>query len=123
MVNLMLRKDYPGNCTVSAVHSHTKNLADITRQADIIIAAIGIARFVKADMVKEGAIVLDVGINAIPDATKKSGSRLVGDVDFEEVAPKSSAITPVPGGIGLMTIAALLQNTLIAYKMRKNIPE
>jgi methylenetetrahydrofolate dehydrogenase (NADP+)/methenyltetrahydrofolate cyclohydrolase len=121
MVNLMSRKGYPGNCTVSVVHSYTKNLPEITRQADILVAAIGIPHFIKADMVKDGVVVLDVGINSIPDATKKSGFRLVGDVDFENVAPKCSYITPVPGGVGLMTVAALMQNTLVAYKMRKNI--
>jgi methylenetetrahydrofolate dehydrogenase (NADP+)/methenyltetrahydrofolate cyclohydrolase len=121
MMNLMSRKGYPGNCTISVVHSYTKNLPEITRQADILVAAIGIPHFIKADMVKDGVVVLDVGINAIPDATKKSGQRLVGDVDFENVAPKCSYITPVPGGVGLMTVAALMQNTLVAYKMRKNI--
>lgn len=121
MMNLMSRKDYPGNCTVSIVHSYTKNLSEITKQADILIAAIGIPHFIKADMVKDGIVVVDVGINAIPDDTKKTGFRLVGDVDFENVSPKCSYITPVPGGVGPMTIGALMLNTLVAYKMRKNI--
>jgi methylenetetrahydrofolate dehydrogenase (NADP+) / methenyltetrahydrofolate cyclohydrolase len=118
---LMGRKDYPGNCTVTLVHSLTKNIAEFTKQADIIIAAIGSAFFVKENMVKEGAVVIDVGINSIPDETKKSGFRLAGDVDFENVAPKCSYITPVPGGVGLMTRAALLQNTIFTYKNRMNI--
>jgi methylenetetrahydrofolate dehydrogenase (NADP+) / methenyltetrahydrofolate cyclohydrolase len=117
---LLSRKNYPGDCTVTLTHSRTQNLADEMRRADIIVAAIGIPQFVKADWVKEGAVVIDVGINRIPDATKKSGSRLVGDVDFEAVAPKCSYITPVPGGVGLMTVTALLMNTLQAYKMKVN---
>ena len=104
----------PGNCTVTVCHSRTKNLDDICRQADIIVAALGIPGFLKADMVKEGAVVIDVGITRVPDATKKSGFAIKGDVDFENVAPKCSYITPVPGGVGLMTIAALLKNTLNA---------
>jgi methylenetetrahydrofolate dehydrogenase (NADP+)/methenyltetrahydrofolate cyclohydrolase len=104
----------PGNCTVTVCHSRTKNLKDITLQADIIIAALGIPGFLKADMVKEGAVVIDVGITRVADAEKKSGFVLKGDVDFEQVAPKCSYITPVPGGVGLMTIAALLMNTLTA---------
>ncbi len=101
----------PGNCTVTVCHSKTQNLKEICLQADIIVAAIGQAEFLKADMVKEGAVVIDVGITRIEDASRKSGYRLVGDVDFENVAPKCSFITPVPGGVGPMTIAALMKNT------------
>jgi methylenetetrahydrofolate dehydrogenase (NADP+)/methenyltetrahydrofolate cyclohydrolase len=111
---LMGRKNDPGNCTVTLCHSGTKNLAAMIEQADIIIAALGKPKFITADMVKKGAVVIDVGITRIPDATKKSGYRLVGDVDFEQVAPKCSYITPVPGGVGLMTVISLLQNTLLA---------
>ncbi|MBN9483601.1 MAG: bifunctional 5,10-methylene-tetrahydrofolate dehydrogenase/5,10-methylene-tetrahydrofolate cyclohydrolase [Bacteroidetes bacterium 43-93] len=116
MTILMSRNAKPGNATVTMCHSKTKNLKEITQTADIIIAAIGRPKYVTADMVKEGAIIIDVGINRIPDATKKSGSRLVGDVDFENVAPKASYITPVPGGVGLMTIGGLMKNTLEAAK-------
>ncbi len=105
---------YPGNCTVTVCHSRTKNLKDICLQADIIVAALGIPGFLKADMVKEGAVVIDVGITRVADAEKKSGFVLKGDVDFENVAPRCSYITPVPGGVGLMTIAALLMNTFTA---------
>ena len=103
-----------GNCTVTLCHSRTKNLEKICGEADIIIAALGIPSFLTADMVKEGAVVIDVGITRVADPSKKSGYALKGDVDFENVAPKCSYITPVPGGVGLMTIAALLQNTLAA---------
>ena len=103
-----------GNCTVTLCHSRTKNLEKICGEADIIIAALGIPGFLTADMVKEGAVVIDVGITRVADPSKKSGYALKGDVDFENVAPKCSYITPVPGGVGLMTIAALLQNTLAA---------
>ncbi len=113
---LMSRKAYPGNCTVTICHSRTQNMATITLQADIIIAAIGKAHFVTADMVKEGAIVIDVGINRVEDASKKSGFALTGDVDFDSVAEKCSYITPVPGGVGPMTRAALLYNTMLAAK-------
>jgi methylenetetrahydrofolate dehydrogenase (NADP+)/methenyltetrahydrofolate cyclohydrolase len=113
---LMSRKDYPGNCTVTTCHSRTKNIGEIVKTADIIIAAIGKAFFVTEDMLKEGAVIIDVGMNAIEDKTKKRGYRLVGDVDFENVSKKASYITPVPGGVGLMTVTALLQNTLIAAK-------
>lgn len=113
---LLSRKGYPGDCTVTLTHSRTKDLPAEVRRADIIVAAIGIPQFVKADWVKEGAVVLDVGINRIADATRKSGSRLVGDVDFDAVAPKCSHITPVPGGVGLMTVTALLMNTLKACR-------
>lgn len=113
---LLSRKGYPGDCTVTLTHSRTRDLPAEVRRADIVVAAIGIPQFIKGDWVKEGAVVIDVGINRIPDATKKSGSRLVGDVDFEEVAPKCSYITPVPGGVGLMTVTALLMNTLKACR-------
>jgi len=113
---LLSRKGYPGDCTVTLTHSRTRDLPAEVRRADIVIAAIGIPQFIKGDWVKEGAVVIDVGINRIPDATKKSGSRLVGDVDFEQVAPKCSHITPVPGGVGLMTVTALLMNTLKACR-------
>ncbi len=108
---LLSRNTNPGNCTVTLCHSHTQNLAEICLQADIIIAALGKPGFLKADMVKEGCIVIDVGITRVKDNSKKSGYRLAGDVDFENVAPKASFITPVPGGIGPMTIAGLLMNT------------
>jgi methylenetetrahydrofolate dehydrogenase (NADP+)/methenyltetrahydrofolate cyclohydrolase len=111
---LMSRNTEPGNCTVTLAHSRTKDLAAITRQADILIVAIGKPEFVTADMVKDGAVVVDVGIHRITDTTKKSGFRLVGDVKFDEVAPKCSWISPVPGGVGPMTITSLLQNTLKA---------
>jgi methylenetetrahydrofolate dehydrogenase (NADP+)/methenyltetrahydrofolate cyclohydrolase len=104
----------PGNCTVTLCHSRTKNLKEICLQADIIVAALGKVSFLTADMVKDGAVVIDVGITRVPDETKKSGYAIKGDVDFEHVAPKCSYITPVPGGVGLMTIAALLKNTLTA---------
>lgn len=110
----MLLLSKKSNATVTVCHSRTKNLAEITRQADIIVAAIGRAKFVTEDMVKPGAVIIDVGINRIPDATKKSGFRLVGDVDFENVAPKCEKITPVPGGVGPMTVAMLMKNTLAA---------
>jgi methylenetetrahydrofolate dehydrogenase (NADP+)/methenyltetrahydrofolate cyclohydrolase len=105
---------YPGNCTVTVCHSRTKNLKEICLQADIIVAALGIPGFLKTDMVKENAVVIDVGITRVADASKKSGFALKGDVDFTNVAPKCSYITPVPGGVGLMTIAALLMNTFTA---------
>ena len=115
---LLARKAKVGNCTVTLTHSRTRNLPELCRQADIIVAAIGRANYVTADMVKEGAVIVDVGINRVEDATAKRGYRVVGDVDFEAVAPKSSYITPVPGGVGLMTVTSLLQNTMKAYKMR-----
>lgn len=111
---LMSRNATPGNCTVTITHSKTQNLSEITKQADILIVAIGKPEFVKADMVKEGAVVIDVGIHRIEDKSKKSGFRLLGDVKFDEVAPKCSYISPVPGGVGPMTIACLLKNTLLA---------
>lgn len=104
-----------GNCTVTVCHSQTPNLKEVCLQGDILVAALGRAEFVKADMVKEGAIVIDVGITRVEDTTAKKGFRIKGDVAFDEVAPKTSAITPVPGGVGLMTIAGLLKNTLQAY--------
>jgi methylenetetrahydrofolate dehydrogenase (NADP+)/methenyltetrahydrofolate cyclohydrolase len=104
-----------GNCTVTICHSHTPNLNEICLQADIIVAALGRPEFVKADMVKDGAIIIDVGITRVDDATAKKGFRIKGDVAFAEVSAKASAITPVPGGVGLMTIAGLLKNTLQAY--------
>jgi len=108
---LLSRNTDPGNCTVTVCHSHTQNLKEICLQADIIVAALGRPAFLTADMVKENAVVIDVGITRVPDATKKSGFAIKGDVDFENVAPKCSYITPVPGGVGLMTIGALLMNT------------
>lgn len=118
MATLMMQKSYPGNCTVTVCHSATPNIADYTRQADIIIAAMGQPEFVKADMVKDGAVVVDVGTTRVPDATRKSGWRLCGDVDFANVAPKCSFITPVPGGVGPMTIVSLMLNTLKAGELR-----
>ena len=115
---LLSRNTYPGNCTVTVCHSRTKNLKEICLQADIIIAALGIPEFLKADMVKENAVVVDVGITRVADTTKKSGFALKGDVDFANVAPKCSYITPVPGGVGLMTIAALLMNTFTAAELK-----
>lgn len=115
MAQLMLQKQY-GDCTVTVCHSHSKNLKDECRAADIIIAAIGRPDFVTADMVKEGAVVIDVGTTRVPDATRKSGFRLNGDVKFVEVAPRCSYITPVPGGVGPMTICSLMKNTLSAGK-------
>ena len=115
---LMARNTYPGNCTVTITHSKTKNLAAITLQADILIVAIGKPEFVTADMVKDGATVIDVGIHRIEDSTKKSGFRLLGDVKFDEVAPKCAFISPVPGGVGPMTIASLLKNTLLAVQLK-----
>ena len=111
---LLSRNSEPGNCTVTVCHSRTKDIKAICREADLIVAAIGKPKFVTADMVKDGAVIVDVGINRIESTETKSGYRLVGDVDFENVAPKSSYITPVPGGVGLMTICALMKNTLLA---------
>jgi methylenetetrahydrofolate dehydrogenase (NADP+)/methenyltetrahydrofolate cyclohydrolase len=113
---LLSRKGYPGDTTVTLCHSRTKDIAAHTRKADILIAAMGLPNFVTADMVKEGATVIDVGINRIEAPERKSGYRLVGDVDFEQVAPKCSFITPVPGGVGPMTVTSLLMNTLRAYR-------
>lgn len=115
---LLSRNTNPGNATVTLAHSKTHNLKELCLQADVVVAAIGRPRFVTADMVKEGAIVIDVGINRVDDATRKSGSRLVGDVDFDNVAPKCSYITPVPKGVGPMTICGLMMNTLTAAKVK-----
>lgn len=114
MAVLMSRKNKYADCTVTICHSRTKNIKEITTQADILIVALGVPHFVTADMVKEGATVIDVGIHRVPSDKTKSGFRLVGDVDFEQVAPKCAYITPVPGGVGPMTIVSLLQNTLLA---------
>lgn len=110
-----------GNATVTVAHSRTKDLAEVCRRADIVIAAIGKPEFVTADMVKDGATVIDVGINRVKDASKKSGYKLVGDVAYDEVAPKCKAITPVPGGVGPMTIAMLMQNTVQAAKFANGL--
>ena len=115
---LLSRKKSPGNCTVTQVHSRTKDIAEHTRRADLLVVALGVPEFVTGDMVKEGAVVIDVGIHRIPAPEKKSGFRLIGDVKFEEVEPKVSRITPVPGGVGPMTIAALLHNTLEAARLK-----
>jgi methylenetetrahydrofolate dehydrogenase (NADP+)/methenyltetrahydrofolate cyclohydrolase len=115
---LMGQNTYPGNCTVTLTHSRTQNLAEITRTADILIVALGKTEFITGDMVKEGVTVIDVGITRVKDDTKKSGFRLLGDVHFESVSAKASYITPVPGGVGPMTIASLMQNTLKAIDMK-----
>ena len=117
---LFLRKGFPGNATVTFCHSRTPDLENHTRNADILVAAIGKPHFVREDMVQNGAVIIDVGINRIPDSTKKSGFRLVGDVDFEKVAPKSKYITPVPGGVGPMTVAMLMNNTVEACLKSKS---
>lgn len=116
MATLLMQKSNPGNCTVTVCHSHTPDVKNQCRQADIIIAALGQPGFITADMVKPGAVVIDVGTTRIPDSSRKSGFRLSGDVDFENVAPLCSYITPVPGGVGPMTICSLMLNTLQAYK-------
>ncbi len=116
---LMGRKGFPGNSTVTLTHSRTKNIKEMTLQADIIITALGVPGFLKADMVKEGVVVIDVGITRVPDVTRDRGYRITGDVDFENVSKKSSFITPVPGGVGPMTIAMLLKNTLLARARHK----
>lgn len=113
---LLSRKGYPGDCTVTLCHSATENLKEICLQADILVAALGKTEFVTADMIKPGAVIIDVGITRVPDPSKKSGFAIKGDVKFDEVAPISSAITPVPGGVGLMTIAGLMMNTWNAYQ-------
>ncbi|MFM7016541.1 MAG: bifunctional 5,10-methylenetetrahydrofolate dehydrogenase/5,10-methenyltetrahydrofolate cyclohydrolase [Bacteroidota bacterium] len=115
---LLSRNQYPGNCTVTICHSKTPNIGEIIKQGDIVVAAIGQPLFVKAEMIKEGAVVIDVGMSRIASAVTKSGFRLVGDVDFETVAPKCSYITPVPGGVGPMTIIGLVQNTLMARQKK-----
>lgn len=116
---LMGRKGFPGNSTVTLTHSHTKNITQITSQADIIITALGNPGFLKAEMVKDDAVIIDVGITRVEDETRKRGYRLEGDVDFENVSKKASFITPVPGGVGPMTIAMLLKNTLLAREMHR----
>lgn len=114
MATLMIQKAYPGDATVTVCHSRSKDLMKECQEADILIAAMGQPNFVTADMVKEGAVVIDVGTTRVPDATRKSGFKLTGDVKFDEVAPKCSYITPVPGGVGPMTIVSLMMNTLLA---------
>ncbi len=116
VASLMMQKAFPGDATVTVCHSRTKNLKEITLQADIIIAALGSPKFLKADMVKDGVVIVDVGTTRVPAPETKTGFRLSGDVDFENVAPKCSYITPVPGGVGPMTICSLLKNTLLAGK-------
>lgn len=116
VASLMMQKGYPGDATVTVCHSRTKNLKEICLQADIIIAALGQPEFLKGDMVKEGAVIIDVGTTRVASAETKSGFKLKGDVAFDEVAPKASFITPVPGGVGPMTIISLLKNTLLAAK-------
>ena len=113
---LMSQKSNPGNSTVTLAHSRTKNIEELSKQADIIISALGVPNFVKEDMVKDGAVIVDVGITRVPDNSQK-GYKIVGDVDYENVSKKSSYITPVPGGVGPMTIAMLLKNTLLAYRI------
>ncbi|WP_373774752.1 bifunctional methylenetetrahydrofolate dehydrogenase/methenyltetrahydrofolate cyclohydrolase FolD [Porphyromonas loveana] len=113
---LLIQKGYPGDCTVTVCHSRTPNIKEICLSADIIIAALGQPEFVKADMIKPGAVVIDVGTTLVPDPTRKTGVRLTGDVKFDEVAPLCSYITPVPGGVGPMTIVSLMSNTLLAGK-------
>lgn len=115
---LMGRKGFPGNSTVTLTHSHTKNITQITSQADIIISALGVPNFLKAEMVKDDAVIIDVGITRVPDENSPKGYRITGDVDFENVSKKASYITPVPGGVGPMTIAMLLKNTLLAREQR-----
>lgn len=117
---LMSRKGWPGNSTVTLTHSRTENLAEITKQADIVISALGVPEFVTADMVKDGVVIIDVGITRVPDESHPKGYVIKGDVDFENVSKKASFITPVPGGVGPMTIAMLLKNTLLAREQRRN---
>lgn len=117
---LMGRKGWPGNSTVTLTHSHTKNITQIISQADIVISALGVPNFLKAEMVKDGAVVIDVGITRVPDKTKEKGYYITGDVDFENVSKKASYITPVPGGVGPMTIAMLLKNTLLARERHRS---
>ncbi|MCO6146816.1 bifunctional 5,10-methylenetetrahydrofolate dehydrogenase/5,10-methenyltetrahydrofolate cyclohydrolase [Flavobacterium sp. NRK1] len=116
---LMGRKGFPGNSTVTLTHSHTKNIAQITTQADIIITALGVPNYLKAEMVKDDAVIIDVGITRVPDETNPKGYIITGDVDFENVSKKASFITPVPGGVGPMTIAMLLKNTLLARELKR----
>lgn len=116
VASLLMQKGYPGDCTVTVCHSRTKNIKEVCLSADIIIAALGVPEFLKGDMVKEGAVVIDVGTTRVPSDKTKSGFKLTGDVAFDEVAPKCSYITPVPGGVGPMTIVSLMKNTLLAGK-------
>ncbi len=116
---LMGRKGFPGNSTVTLTHSHTKNITQIISQADIVISALGVPNFLKAEMVKDDAVIIDVGITRVPDETKERGYVITGDVDFENVSKKASFITPVPGGVGPMTIAMLLKNTLLARERHR----
>jgi methylenetetrahydrofolate dehydrogenase (NADP+)/methenyltetrahydrofolate cyclohydrolase len=118
---LMGRKGFPGNSTVTLTHSHTKNIAQITTQADIIITALGVPNYLKAEMVKDDAVVIDVGITRVADETNPKGYVITGDVDFDNVSKKASFITPVPGGVGPMTIAMLLKNTLLAREQRRSL--
>jgi methylenetetrahydrofolate dehydrogenase (NADP+)/methenyltetrahydrofolate cyclohydrolase len=119
-MSLLMQRNHPfGNATVTVVHSKSKNILEECQQADILIAAVGKPYFVTADMVKTGAVVIDVGITRVADATKKSGFKLAGDVDFDQVSQKTSFITPVPGGVGPMTIASLLMNTMQAVELKK----
>ncbi len=116
MATLMMQKSYPGNCTVTVCHSRSNNLKEMCLSADIIIVALGVPEFLKADMVKDGAVIVDVGTTRMPSSVTKSGYKLMGDVKFDEVAPKCSYISPVPGGVGPMTIISLMRNTLLAGK-------
>ncbi len=118
---LMGRKGFPGNSTVTLTHSHTKNINQITSQADIIISALGVPNFLKAEMIKDDAVIIDVGITRVEDLTTEKGYKIVGDVDFENVVKKASYITPVPGGVGPMTIAMLLKNTLLARENNRKL--
>ena len=119
MAQLLLHKGNPGDCTVTVCHSRTPNIKELCLEADIIVAALGVPEFLKADMVRPGAVIRDVGTTRVPDASKKSGFRLSGDVAFDEVAPKASYITPVPGGVGPMTIVSLMLNTLQAARLQQ----
>ena len=119
MAQLLLHKGYPGDCTVTVCHSRTTNIKELCLQADIIIAALGVPEFLKGDMVRPGAVIIDVGTTRVPNASRKSGFKLTGDVAFDEVAPRSSYITPVPGGVGPMTIISLMLNTLQAAKLQE----
>lgn len=119
MAQLLLHKGNPGDCTVTVCHSRTPNIKELCLEADIIVAALGVPEFLKADMVCPGAVIIDVGTTRVPDASKKSGFRLSGDVAFDEVAPKASFITPVPGGVGPMTIVSLMLNTLQAARLQQ----
>lgn len=118
---LMGRKGFPGNSTVTLTHSFTKNIAQITTQADIVISALGVPNYLKAEMIKDDAVVIDVGITRVPDETSEKGYRITGDVDFENASKKASYITPVPGGVGPMTIAMLLKNTLLARERKREM--